>query len=389
MSVTIDFLYESSDMKELKLVGGEDGIKNIVCDVHMVETIEMTEFLKGGEMVFTIGIGIRNDDDLFILIKKYIEKMVSGVVISIGMYVKKISQEVLNYCNHNKLPVFTIPWKISIPHLMKSFTYKIIESERTSYEISNWIKNALQFPKQYKYYIPNLDKVGLKEDWNYQIIIIEVDAEDKYTFNIEECMPEFVRYIANIINDSKRMLFTIYIGKKLIILFYNNNEKEAYEVSQRIYKGLKKKFSKYFFNLGIGKVINGLERVFQSYEDANNILKINKLIGKEKNNISPSELNIYKLLIAVENKHYFNDFYEDTLGDLERYDLLNNTDYIHTLKCYFENNCNIKELAAQLYVHRNTINYKISKIEQILKCDISNVHDRIQLYLGFIIRNIK
>lgn len=389
MSVTIDFLYENAGMKELKLLAGIEGLKNEVFDVHMVETIEMTDFLKGGEIVFTIGIGIRSDDDLLRLIKKYIEKKSCGVVISIGMYVKKISHDVLDYCSYHKFPLFTIPWKISIPHLMKSFTYKIIESERTSDEISKWIKNAIRFPRQHKSYLFNLDKVGLKEDWKYQVAIIEVDFEDKYAFNIEESVLGFVRHIQNIINDSRRIFFTIYIGQKLVILFYNDNEKEVYEVSQKIYKSLKKQFSKYLFNLGIGKLINGLEHIHESYEDANNILKINKLIGREEGYISPSELNIYKLLVAVENKHYFKDFYEDTLGDLEKYDLINNTDYMYTLKCYFENNCNIKELASMLYVHRNTINYKISKIEQILKCDISNIHDRAQLYLGFMIKNIK
>lgn len=389
MSVTIDFLYKGAGVKELKLQSGKEGLNNIVFDVHMVETVEMAEFLKGGEMVFTIGIGIKNDEDLLTLIKKYIEKKSSGVVISIGMYVKKISQEILDYCNDNKLPLFTIPWKISTPHLMKNFTYKIIESERTADEISNWIKNAIKFPKKHESYVPNLDKAGLKEEWNYQVGIIKVNIEDKYSFNIDESMLGFVRHIQNIINDSRKILFTTYIGIELIILFYNDDEKEVYEVSQKIYKGLKKQFSKYAFSLGIGKVINGLERIHESYEDASNILKINKLIGKDRTNISSSEINIYKLLVTVENRHYFNEFYDDTIGDLEKYDLLNNTDYMHTLKSYFENNCNIKELAASLYVHRNTINYKISKIEQILNCDISNIHDRCQLYLGLMIKNIK
>ena len=282
MSVTIDFLYKGAGVKELKLQSGKEGLNNIVFDVHMVETVEMAEFLKGGEMVFTIGIGIKNDEDLLTLIKKYIEKNSSGVVISIGMYVKKISQEILDYCNDNKLPLFTIPWKISTPHLMKNFTYKIIESERTADEISNWIKNAIKFPKKHESYVPNLDKAGLKEEWNYQVGIIKVNIEDKYSFNIDESMLGFVRHIQNIINDSRKILFTTYIGIELIILFYNDDEKEVYEVSQKIYKGLKKQFSKYAFSLGIGKVINGLERIHESYEDASNILKINKLIGKDR-----------------------------------------------------------------------------------------------------------
>lgn len=389
MSVTIDFLYKSSGIKELKLQSGEAGLKNIVFDVHMVETMEMAEFLKGREMIFTIGIGIRNDKDLLKLIEKYVEKNASGIVISVGMYVKKISKEILDYCDKNKLPIFTIPWKVSTPHLMRNFTYKIIESERSSDEISKFIKSSIKFPNRLDSYIPHLDRAGLKQDWKYEVSIIEVNINDKHGFDIEECMIEFVRHIQKVISDLNRIFFTVYIGEKLILLFYNNDENRVYEVSLQIYKSLRKQFSQYIFNLGVGKAINGLKNICESYEDASNILKINKLLGKEKANISPSQINIYKLFVAVENKQYFKEFYKDTLGDLEEYDLVNNTDYMHMLKSYFENNCNIKELASSLHVHRNTINYKISKIEQILNCDISNINDRVQLYLGFLIKNIK
>ena len=51
MSVIIDFLYKDAGIKELKLQSGKEGLNNIVFDVHMVETVEMAEFLKGGEMV--------------------------------------------------------------------------------------------------------------------------------------------------------------------------------------------------------------------------------------------------------------------------------------------------------------------------------------------------
>lgn len=389
MSVTVDFLYKNAGIKELKLQRGESGLKNVVFDVHMVETIEMAEFLKGGEIVFTIGIGIENNEDLLKLINKYVEKNASGIVISVGMYVKKINEEILDYCDKHRLPLFTIPWKISIPHLMKNFTYKIIESERASDEISNWIKNAIKLPKQVELYVPYLDKHGLQEDGKYVISIIELNANDKLGINIDESIIGITRYIQNIINNGKESFFTVYIGNKLILLFYNEKENQVYEVSQKVYKGIKKKFSKYKLNLGVGKTVVGLKNIYESYKDANSILKINKLIGKEENNITNSQINIYKLLIDIEDKLNFNDFYKEALGDLEKYDLLNNTDYMYTLKTYFENNCNIKELASNLYVHRNTINYKINKIEQILNCDISNIHDRTQLYLGFLIKNIK
>lgn len=52
------------------------------------------------------------------------------------------------------------------------------------------------------------------------------------------------------------------------------------------------------------------------------------------------------------------------------------------LKKYLQNNGSVNDTANQMYVHRNTINYKLKKIEEILDVDLSSLDFRIHVTLG-------
>ena len=62
------------------------------------------------------------------------------------------------------------------------------------------------------------------------------------------------------------------------------------------------------------------------------------------------------------------------LRPLEREDLR----FVHQL----DNNASVNKASAQMFIHRNTINYKIKKIEHILSCDLSSFEERFTLMLA-------
>jgi carbohydrate diacid regulator len=71
-----------------------------------------------------------------------------------------------------------------------------------------------------------------------------------------------------------------------------------------------------------------------------------------------------------------------------KYDELNQTDkgidFIETLKCYIEKNGNINEVAQTLHIHRNSLNYRLDRIESIFHLNPRNFEELFTLYLGLI-----
>jgi DNA-binding PucR family transcriptional regulator len=58
---------------------------------------------------------------------------------------------------------------------------------------------------------------------------------------------------------------------------------------------------------------------------------------------------------------------------------------VDSLFVYFEENCNAVKTAKRLFVHRNTLDYRLKKIEEISGRNLSDPYDRLTLQLGVIV----
>ena len=172
MSVSLKYLLKDIKKNELELIAGEKGLKNKVRWTHIVESEEIANFLQGEEMVFTTGIAIKNQNDLFRLIKITKNQNASGVVINTGKYINNVDKEIIDYCNENNYPLFLMPWEIRMAEIMKDLTITILESERTYLEVSNAIKDAIFLSKYEELYINTLEKDGFKSSWKYILTIL-------------------------------------------------------------------------------------------------------------------------------------------------------------------------------------------------------------------------
>ena len=70
--------------------------------------------------------------------------------------------------------------------------------------------------------------------------------------------------------------------------------------------------------------------------------------------------------MSVEDDEMIKEYYADTIEPLIQYDEINGTGYVDFLKVHFETGGNIQKTAGRLYLHRNSVIYKIHKIEEIL-----------------------
>lgn len=71
-----------------------------------------------------------------------------------------------------------------------------------------------------------------------------------------------------------------------------------------------------------------------------------------------------------------------TLGDLVKYDTEQNTDLLTTLTAYFRNQRKIRQTAAELFVHENTLAYRLKRIEAITDRNLNDVQDSTELWLA-------
>ena len=101
-----------------------------------------------------------------------------------------------------------------------------------------------------------------------------------------------------------------------------------------------------------------------------------------------SDMGIYKLLMGIEDREIIQEYYDKSIRPLLDYDEKNDSDLAAVLRAYLNHNGSVKETADELYVHRNTINYKLTRISEILDMDLSQLNTRLQLSVGFMLEDM-
>ena len=124
-------------------------------------------------------------------------------------------------------------------------------------------------------------------------------------------------------------------------------------------------------------------------ENFNNALTaMNMAKKKDKEVIYYDKLDIYKLLLNTKDKDVLKEYYEDTLGKLEKYDKENNTDLMTFLDMYLKNNGSQSLVAEKQYIHRNTVNNQLKKIEKITGYNLLDLDEKLRFYLAFYIKDV-
>ena len=335
MSVNLEYLCKDLEKHKVSLIAGHKGLSNKIRWAHMVESSEIATFLQGEEMIFTSGIGLNNEFDLLTLIKTTKEQNASGVILNVGKYITSIPESVIDYCNQNNYPLFIAPWDVRLADIMKNLTISIIESERTYLEIEDAIKNLLFLSSDNELYVSKLRKIGFKSDWKYVTAVIEVENPHNTLNNSEHSTLQVKNALEECLAVLRNYFFSVSVGDTIIILFYKKDLREIEELLKKIYIVLNKKFKDLNFYIGLGKHIHPLEELHKAFEESKNVAKINSILSNNNVRIRYSEFGLYKLLFSIESKEVLQEFHDETIGDLEIYDEINNTDYVDLLISYF------------------------------------------------------
>jgi carbohydrate diacid regulator len=133
-----------------------------------------------------------------------------------------------------------------------------------------------------------------------------------------------------------------------------------------------------------GTVVNELKEVSKSYKEAKMALEVGKIFYAEKNVVSYSALGIGRLIYQLP-VNLCKIFIEEIFGDNIPDELDEET--MVTLNKFFENNLNISETSRQLFVHRNTLVYRIEKIQKSIGLDLRNFDDALVFKIALMVVN--
>jgi len=136
-------------------------------------------------------------------------------------------------------------------------------------------------------------------------------------------------------------------------------------------------------NIPYAEIVMGISRpavfsdVPKSYEEATAAIRIGSCLNLNPKIYSFSDLGFYRLLKLPEVSEEMIKYYEDYLRPLKEQN--NSKDLITTLSSFIDCNYNYRKAAQKLYVHPNTVRYRIALIEKICRVNLGYAYDRLNM----------
>ncbi|WP_252315443.1 helix-turn-helix domain-containing protein [Sinobaca sp. H24] len=132
---------------------------------------------------------------------------------------------------------------------------------------------------------------------------------------------------------------------------------------------------------GFGQVVDKLQNVHLSYQDAKRCVQYLQTGEGSRALMTYRQLGPYRLFLKMERGE-LQDYADEVLGQVAEHDRKHETELLKTLKVYVESNQNMAASAKKLYVHVNTIKYRLQSIYQLLQTDKLDGRELFELQLG-------
>ena len=239
-------------------------------------------------------------------------------------------------------------------------------------------------------------QLGMKESDTYRVVdfhTIKKNVQRKYTkeqlHEVGVIEGELMHLLpdALIYRNMDQIVMIQQVDSNQTELEYQKEMEEVEDVIQRSILYRKKDTD---FQIGIGKSVEGYQRLKESYHEASRAIKyidIIRLVTGDKNKsvVHYSNLGFFQIFGEIDDMTELERCIPETLKKLYLYDDEHKGELITTLQMYLRNNQSIKKTADAMFVHYRTISYRLEKIKQISGIDFDNANEVLAVSNGLII----
>ncbi len=204
-----------------------------------------------------------------------------------------------------------------------------------------------------------------------------VETENGKDSNILEMMRS---YYSNNSGD-----FVTAVDENNVIIVKDLSEGESMKEIEKTAAGIEKFLQKEHMtgiHIAYGTVVKEIKEVSRSYKEAKMALDVGKIFFDEKNVIAYSELGIGRLIYQLPIP-LCKMFIREIFGDKSPDDFDEET--LVTINKFFENSLNVSETSRQLFIHRNTLVYRLDKLQKRTGLDLRVFEDAITFRIALMV----
>lgn len=251
----------------------------------------------------------------------------------------------------------------------------LLVAYREKFDKDNFVKNLL------------LDNLLLVDIYNrakklhievgVRRVVFLVESHENMDGTVQEALKEFFSAEGN---D-----FVTAVDEKNIIVVKELAPDDGYEQVQKIAESMLDMLSSEVMlstRVSYGTIVNEIKEVSRSYKEAKMALEVGKIFFVERHIVAYNALGIGRLIYQLPIplcKMFIKEIFADVSPD----DFDEET--LETISKFFENNLNVSETSRQLFIHRNTLVYRLDKLDRATGLDLRVFDDAITFQIALMV----
>lgn len=251
----------------------------------------------------------------------------------------------------------------------------LLVAYKERYDKDNFIKNLLLDNLLLVDIYNRAKKLHIDTEMHRVVFLIETD-NDKDSNALEMVRGMF---------SGKTRDFITAVDEKNIIFVKELRQNESYEELDKLAYSILDNLNTEAMaraHVAYGTIVKDIKEVSRSYKEAKMALDVGKIFYADRNVVAYSNLGIGRLIYQLPMplcKMFIQEIFDEKSPD--EFD----EETLQTINKFFENSLNVSETSRQLYIHRNTLVYRLDKLQKSTNLDLRKFEDAITFKIALMV----
>jgi len=372
MELTVESLVKEFG---LTLVSGEESAQAHVRWVHSTELTDPTPWLKGGELLLTMGIQLDGPKAQRELIDRLADNEIVGLGFGTGFTHRKLPAALVTAARKREFPLFEVPYELPFIAITEKAFAQLV-NERYEMLQRNMVGDVLAealtghlYPEELQ---ARLRPFGIGE----QVAVLAFATPD----------PTAAAAALERMLEREGVHNLVAIRAGLLCAVIDAGGRDPIELARKIRAELAERFGAIRAAASRAAPTHSLRLSFHEARCALEAVRLQNgnapRGGTAPEVASYRDLGAFQLLLSLQDDDALISYCRGVLGPVEQGEGDYGDELLRSLDVFIEHNGHWEKAAAALYCHRHTLRYRIRRVEQLTGRDFSQARDRIEFWLA-------
>lgn len=395
MSLTVEEILQLPGLEEMVVRAGSANLHRSVRWSYVAENEGIADWIMGGELVFITGINyLRDEANLLRVVQEGDASGIAGLVILTGnAYIQQIPESVIGLAEQCGLPLIEQPYLLKmviVTHLIGTALVQMAQTKRSRHDILGQLLSgdypSLSIARQRAAHL-RLPLEVPRRLVALRLSAVSVLFDSHAPEAAERLLQQTRQAVLDHLDAWNRLLpdaLPVIVQGDLFILLLPRLEAIRSELA-RLYRELVSVLGDMALFMGLANPVEDCGQYRQALNEARQALDVAEHLRPASGLCDFSELGVLRLLQAVTDRSVIDSFVKQTLGPLIESNRKQPHSLIETLDALLQENGNGLKAAQRLGIHRNTINQRIQRIEQLSGQSLDDANFRMNASVALLV----